>query len=85
MHLTANGLKWIAIITMIIDHIGAVLYPVSQYPDMAFLRIIGRIAFPIFAFLIVEGYRHTGNLKAYAVRLFCCTDLRGPFRSCLLW
>ena len=67
--LTSSGLKWIAIITMIIDHIGATLFPVSQYPDMAVLRIIGRIAFPIFAFLLVEGFRHTRNVKGYGARL----------------
>lgn len=67
--LSSTGLKWIAIITMIIDHIGAVLFPYSEYPDMIFLRFIGRIAFPIFAFLIVEGYRHTKDVKKYGLRL----------------
>ncbi len=67
--LTSTGLKWIAIVTMIIDHIGAVLYPESQYPDMVILRIIGRIAFPIFAFLIVEGYRYTRDVQEYGMRL----------------
>ncbi len=67
--LTSTGLKWIAIITMVIDHIGAVLYPVNLYPDMVILRIIGRIAFPIFAFLIVEGYRYTRDVQKYGIRL----------------
>ncbi len=57
-------LKWIAIITMIIDHVGAVLYP--QY---LILRIIGRIAFPIFCFLLVEGAVHTHNIRRYEGRL----------------
>ena len=51
-------LKLIAIISMLIDHIGAILFPSSEV-----LRIIGRLAFPIFAFIIVEGYFHTKNLK----------------------
>ena len=59
------GLKLIAIITMLIDHTGAVLFP--QY---LFLRIIGRLAFPIFCFLIVEGFQHTKNIKVYLSRLF---------------
>lgn len=61
-----NGftLKWIAIITMIIDHVGAVLYP--QY---IILRIIGRISFPIFCFLLVEGVMHTRNIRKYERRL----------------
>lgn len=59
------ALKWIAIITMGIDHIGAVLYP--QY---IILRIIGRISFPIFCFLLVEGVLHTHNIRKYIKRLF---------------
>ncbi len=58
-------LKIIAIITMLIDHTGAVLFP-----NIIILRLIGRIAFPIFCFLIVEGYFHTKNLKKYLTRLF---------------
>ena len=61
---TGNMLKWIAIITMVIDHMGAILFPQYQI-----LRIIGRLAFPLFAFLLVEGYVHTSNLKKYLGRL----------------
>lgn len=57
-------LKIIALVTMIIDHTGAVLFP--QYP---ILRIIGRISFPIFAFLAAEGFYHTRNVKKYMLRL----------------
>ncbi len=57
-------LKWIAIITMLIDHTGAILFP----REMIF-RIIGRIAFPIFCFLIVEGYFHTRDICRYIMRL----------------
>ena len=58
-------LKWIAIITMSIDHIGAVLYP-----EFRFLRWIGRLAFPIFAYLLVLGQQNTRNIKKYFIRLF---------------
>lgn len=58
-------LKLIAIITMIIDHIGA-----AFFPDMIIFRSIGRIAFPIFAYQLAIGYKHTSNLAAYARRLF---------------
>ena len=94
--LSGSALKWIAIITMFIDHIGASLLEVyiidyygnspyhgfrrfSQEQIMAcydidtILRCIGRIAFPIFCFLLVEGFVHTRNVKKYALRLglFC--------------
>lgn len=57
-------LKWIAIITMMIDHVGAVLYPQNLW-----LREIGRISFPIFCFLLVEGALHTHNIRKYEIRL----------------
>ena len=58
-------LKLIAIITMLIDHIGAVLYP-----EIRWLRLIGRIAFPIFAYLVAEGFYKTSDIKKYLKRLF---------------
>ena len=57
-------IKIIAILSMCVDHVGAVLFP--QY---IIFRIIGRLAFPLFAFLLVEGFIHTKNLKKYALRL----------------
>jgi len=69
IELSGSQLKWIAIISMLLDHLGAVFYPVDKYPEMVWLRIVGRLAFPIFAFLIVEGYKHTGNVKKYLFRL----------------
>ncbi len=57
-------LKMIAILAMAIDHIGAVLFP--QYLEF---RIIGRIAFPIFAYTLVEGFMHTRGVKKYLMRL----------------
>lgn len=61
----SSTLKIIAIVTMLIDHIGAVLFP-----EVMILRIIGRLAFPIFTYLIVEGFFHTRDVKKYLIRLF---------------
>lgn len=58
-------LKIIACFTMFIDHIGYLIYGKISY-----FNIVGRIAFPIFAFQISEGYIHTKNLKKYIIRLF---------------
>lgn len=62
--MTSTQLKVIAIITMFTDHMGAVLFP-----NIVLFRMIGRLAFPIFAFLLVEGYFHTSNVKKYLMRL----------------
>lgn len=88
--LSGAALKWIAVIAMLIDHIGAVvlekgaiyaynhqLASALDFDRTHFLlradvwfRNVGRIAFPIFCFLLVEGFFHTSNRKNYAMRLF---------------
>lgn len=60
-----DTLKLIALLTMLVDHIGYLFYP-----EMMIFRTIGRIAFPIFAYQVAIGYKHTSNLAAYSLRLF---------------
>ena len=57
-------LKIIGIITMFLDHYHYIV------GGSEILNIVGRIAFPIFAFTLSEGYTHTRNLKKYLLRLF---------------
>ena len=75
--LTGSTLKIIAMAAMLIDHIGAAVLvrmirstgDMSLYEGYTILRKIGRIAFPIFCFLLVEGFMHTSDKKKYAIRL----------------
>ncbi|MBS4785008.1 MAG: hypothetical protein KH009_02745 [Clostridiales bacterium] len=62
--MTSSQLKWIAILAMTADHVGAVLLP-----GLVPLRIFGRLTMPIMCFLLTEGYRHTRSLRRYAGRL----------------
>jgi len=58
-------LKWIAIITMTVDHVGVMLYP-----EFTVLRFIGRFSFPLFAYLLILGIENTRNIRYYFTRLF---------------
>ena len=57
-------IKWIAILTMTIDHIGYYLFP-----SLLFLRGVGRIAFPCFLYTTVQGVRETRDFRKYLLRL----------------
>ena len=62
--LDGGALKCIAAALMLTDHVGAILLP-----EVLALRCVGRLAFPIFAFFIAEGYAHTRNFGRYFRRL----------------
>ena len=57
-------LKWIAVLTMVIDHGGAILFP-----DQIWMRVIGRVAFPVYAYCLAEGFRYTSDYRRYLGRL----------------
>ena len=61
--ISQEALKLIACTVMLLDHVGATLYPSGT------LRMIGRMAFPIFAFLLCEGIVHTRNPGKYLLRM----------------
>ena len=77
--LSGTALKGIACVTMLIDHIGASCLengflsapaaPAGLAALDLVLRLIGRLAFPIFCFLLVEGFVHTHDVKKYIGRL----------------
>ncbi len=85
--LTGNQLKILALITMTIDHVGQTLFP-----EQPILCIIGRLAFPIFAYMIAEGCTYTKNRKRYlglmAGLAFLCQLLyffaEGSLYQCIL-
>ena len=63
--LNSNVIKMIAVVSMFIDHLGVILLP--QY---FFLRCIGRLAFPVFAFMIAEGAKYTRSKLRYFLSVF---------------
>jgi hypothetical protein len=68
--LSGSHLKWIALITMILDHTAMILIDSSRYyPAYAVMRSIGRIAFPLYCFLLIEGFYHTHCFWKYALSL----------------
>ena len=69
-------LEIIAMATMLIDHIGAVFFP-----EQVFLRIIGRISFPIYCFLLVRGFHHTSSFQKYLQRLILLAVVSQPIYS----
>lgn len=64
IEVTGIQLKILALLTMTIDHMGAVLFP-----SQIWMRVVGRIAFPVYCFLLVEGFTYTRSRKEYLKRL----------------
>lgn len=85
--LTGNQLKIIAMITMTCDHVG-----MQIFPHLVWLRLVGRLAMPIYAYMIAEGCRHTRDRKKYLLRLLGMGVLcqvvyliaMGSFYQCIL-
>ena len=73
MNMDTNLLKLIAIITMVIDHVGYNLFPSSVV-----MRCIGRIAFPLFTYCTMIGYFYTKDLNKYILRILIVGIISQP-------
>ena len=62
--LSNNQLKLIALVCMTLDHLGMLFFP-----SCLWLRLVGRLAMPIFGFMIAEGCAHTSNQKRYLLTI----------------
>lgn len=67
LDLSALDLKLLAMAAMLVDHMGYLLFPTAMW-----MRYVGRLAFPIFAFQIAEGWYRTHNREKYTLRLLIC-------------
>ncbi len=69
--LTAFQLKILALVFMTIDHIGSIAFEIPIVMEYrSYLRLIGRLAMPIFLFLLVQSIRHTRNKGRFILRLY---------------
>jgi hypothetical protein len=76
--MTYFHLKLLAAICMVIDHVGYVFYPGDEL-----FRMIGRLSFPLFAWLLTQGEQKTQNIRAYFRRLAIFAVISQPFYSWL--
>lgn len=67
LDLSALDLKLLAMAAMLVDHMGYLLFPTAMW-----MRYVGRLAFPIFAFQVVEGWYRTHDRRRYFLRLALC-------------
>jgi hypothetical protein len=69
-----NFLKLVAIVCIVIDHIGKIFFPENMV-----MAIIGRIVFPLFSYCVAVGCLYTKNTKKYIIRLLSFAVISQPF------
>lgn len=69
--LNSFTLKMMAVLSMVIDHVGILLFTteIIDFSQYLILRKIGRLAYPIFAYLLVEGFIYTHDVRSYILRM----------------
>ena len=82
--LNRNHIKIIALITMLIDHIGCLLSEIAPQWLYYIFRIIGRPSFPLFCYFVAEGYYYTKSKPKYILHLLLFGIISTPFH-CLLF
>lgn len=73
--LTETGLKWIALVTMVLDHIHYFFEYTGLIPE--WFSMLGRLAAPLFLFCVVEGFAHTHNRRKYFLRVWVIAAAMG--------
>lgn len=76
LQLNNYQIKLLAAIFMLIDHVGAIFFP-TTLP----FRMIGRLSFPLYAWLLTQGEKHTRNFQQYLTRLILLGLISQPFFS----
>ena len=66
--ITETGLKWIALVSMLLDHIHYFFGFTSWVPE--WFSMVGRLAAPLFLFCLVEGFTHTRSRKKYFAKVY---------------
>lgn len=72
--MTSFQIKLLAALLMVIDHVGVVFFP-----DQLFFKYVGRLSFPLFAWLVRQGEKHTKNFNFYTTRLAIWAAISQPF------
>ena len=77
--ITETGLKWIALVTMVLDHIHYFFSFTGWIPE--WFSMVGRLGAPLFLFCLVEGFTHTHSRKRYFAKVYIIS----AFMSALLF
>lgn len=81
--INSNTLKIIAIIVMIIDHIGTYFIGFLNTDLYYIFKSVGRTAMPIFVYLLIQGFFHTKDIKKYIFRIFCLATITQIVLLCM--